>query len=124
MATKSRTSINSGTTMTAGAGDVSGTAVDLSASYGAQLDIKLTNGGTGPTVAAQTQIQVAADYNAGSPTLWTNFGGPLVGSTANSGTASWSVQIPFGPAAIRLVTGSNTGQNVTLDADISIVTAM
>lgn len=119
--TKARTSINSGTTMTAGAGDVNGTGQDLTGSYGAQLDIKLTNGATGPTIAAQVQIQVAADSGG---TLWTNFGGPLVGPTSNNGTASWSIDLPIGVAAVRLVSGSNTGQNVTLDADISKVTAI
>jgi len=47
---------------------------DLSAGYGAQVDIKLTNGATGPTVAAQVQIQVAADTGG---TLFVNFGGLL-----------------------------------------------
>lgn len=119
--TKARTSINSGTTMAAGAANVNGTAVDLTGSYGAQLDIKLTNGATGPTVAAQVQVQVANDAGG---TLWTNFGGALVGPTSNNGTASWSIDIPIGVGAVRLVTGSNTAQDVTLDADISKVTAI
>jgi len=118
---KTRTSINSATTMTAGAGDVNGTAQDLTGSYGAQLDIKLTNGATGPTVGAQVQVQVAADAGG---TLWVNFGGALVGPTSNNGTASWSLDLPIGVAAVRLVSGSNTGQAVTLDADISKVTAI
>ena len=123
-ATKTRTSIWAGQTLTAGAGDTSGSWIDLSAGYGAQIDIKLTNGATGPTVAAQVQVQVAADYNAGAPTLATNFGGALVGLTSNNGVAQFSVEIPLGAAAVRLVAGSNTGQNVTVDADISNVTAI
>ncbi len=123
-ASKTRTSIASGVTMTAGAGNVSTVGPDLSTAYGAQLDIKLTNGGTGPTVAAQVQIQVAADYNSGSPHLWVNFGGPLVGSTTNSAASSWSVELPIGVAAVQIVSGSNTGQNVTLDCDISSVTGI
>jgi hypothetical protein len=123
-ATKSRTSIWSAQTLTAGAGDTSSSWIDLSAGYGALLDIKLTNGATGPTVAAQVQVQVAANYNGGSPTLVTNFGGALVGGVANSGVYYFSVEIPIGAAAIRLVAGSNTGQNVTVDADISHVTAL
>jgi len=123
-ATKARTSIWSSQTLTAGAGDTSGSWIDLSAGYGALVDIKLTNGATGPTVAAQVQVQVAADYNAGAPTLTTNFGGALVGLTSNNGVAQFSVEIPLGVAAARLVAGSNTGQNVTVDADISNVTAI
>jgi hypothetical protein len=123
-ATKARPSIWSSQTLTAGAGDTSGSWIDLSAGYGALVDFKLTNGATGPTVAAQVQVQVASNYNAGSPTLVTNFGGALVGGTANNGVYQFSVEIPIGAAAMRLVAGSNTGQNVTADADVSQVTAL
>ncbi len=119
--TKVRTSINAATVMTAGAANVTGTAVDLTAGYGAQVDIQLTNGATGPTVAAQVQIQTANDV---SGTLFVSFGGPLVGSTTNSAVSSWSVDLPIGVGRVRLVSGANTGQNVTLDADISNVTGI
>ena len=122
--TKSRTSIWSGQTLTVGAGNTNGLWIDLSGSYGAEIDIVLTNGATGPTVAAQVQVQVANDYNAGSPTLVANFGGAFAGGTANSGAYHCSIEIPIGVAAVRLVAGSNTGQNVTVDADISTVTAV
>jgi hypothetical protein len=120
-ATKTRTALHSGTSLTAGAGNVTSTTVDLSASYGAVVDIRLTNGATGPMVAAQVQVQVAADA---AGTLWVNFGGPLVGSTTASAASSWSVEIPIGVAAVRTVSGSNTGQAVTLDADVSSVTGI
>lgn len=123
-ATKARTSIASAVTMTAGAGNVSTVGPDLSTAYGASLDISITNGATGPTVAGQVQIQVAADYNAGSPHLWVNFGGPLVASTTNSGVSSWSIDIPIGVAAVQIVSGGNTAQNCTLNADISAVTGI
>jgi hypothetical protein len=122
--TKSRASIWSAQTLTAAAGNTNSSWIDLSAVYGTQVDIVLTNGGTGPTVAAQVQIQVASDYNAGSPTLVTNYAGALVGLTTNSGVAYFSVEIPIGVEAMRLVAGSNTGQNVTVDADYSKVTAL
>ena len=120
-ASKSRTSIWAAQTLTAGAGNTTSSAVDLSTGYGAQVNIQLTNGATGPTVAAQVQIQVANDV---AGTLFTNFGGPLVGSTANSAVVSWSVDLPIGVNRVRLVAGSNTGQNVTVDSDISNVTAI
>jgi hypothetical protein len=120
-ATKSRTSIWSAQTLTAGAGNTTSSAVDLSTGYGAQLDIKLTNGSTGPTVAAQVQIQVANDT---SGTLYVNYGGALVAGTANNGTYSWSIDLPIGVNRVQLVGGSNTGQNVTVDADISNVTGI
>lgn len=123
-ATKSRTSIWSAQTLTAGAGNTTSSVIDLSASYGAQVNIKLTNGATGPTIAAQVQVYVANDYNAGSPTLLTQFGGAFQGGVTNAGVYYCSIEIPFGVEAIELVAGSNTGQNVTVDADISRVTAV
>lgn len=119
-ATKTRTSIAAAVTMTAAAADVTSSAVTLTTGYGASLDLKLTNGGTGPTVAAQIQIQLSND----NTTYW-NFGGPLIGKTSNSGVSSWAgIRIPIGAQYLKIVTGSNTGQNVTLDADISEVSTI
>lgn len=123
-ASKTRTSIWSAQVLTAGAGNTNGAWIDLSTAYGAFVDMILTNGGTGPTIPAQIQIQVATNYNAGAPTLPTSYGAPLVGVTTNSGVTSFSAEIPIGTAAIRLVAGSNTGQNVQVDADISVVTSI
>ncbi len=117
--TKAVTAMESGLTLTAGAGDDTGAAVTLDDGYGAQIHLKLTNGGTGPTVAAQIQIQASADNSE-----WYNFGGPLVGTTGNSEINSWSVEIPIGVEYVRTVQGSNTGQNVTCDIDLSEVTAV
>lgn len=122
--TKARTSIWSATTLTAGAGNTTSSWVDLSAVYSSTVDIVLTNGATGPTVAAQVQVNVANDYNAGSPTLITNLGSPMVGLTSNNGVAYFSVELPIGVAAVRLVAGSNTAQNVTVDADVGKITAV
>ena len=119
--TKSRTSIWSAQTLTAGAGNTTSSAQNLTAVYESQVDIKITNGSTGPTVPGQCQIQVAADSGG---TLYVNFGGPLVSNTGNSIVTSWSVTIPIGVASLQLVAGSNTAQNVTIDADISTVTAV
>lgn len=123
-ATKARTSLWSAQTLTAGAGNSSSAWVDLSTTYGSLVDIKLTNGGTGPTIPAQVQVVVAADYNGGTPSLQTYFGGAVLGTTANSNISYFSVEIPIGAAALQLIAGSNTGQNVTVDADISSVTAI
>jgi len=124
MATKSLIQIWSGQTLTAGAASTSSSWIDLSSADSAQISIRLTNGATGPTAAAQVQIVVANDYNSGSPHLPCNFGGPIVGGTAASEVDYLSVDLPISVAAVRLVAGSNTGQNVTVDADISIVTAI
>ena len=122
-ATKARTAIWTSQTLTASAGNTTSSPVDLSAGYGAMLNFDLTNGGTGPTVAAQIQVQVANDWNAGSPTLWESLG-TYIGSLTASAIASFSIEIPAGVAAVRLIAGSNTGQNVTANADISNITAL
>lgn len=119
--TKARTSIWSGQTLTAGAGNTSSSVINLTGTFESQINIKLTNGATGPTVPAQVQVVVGNDA---TPTLATNYGGALVGSTTNSAVSYFSVTIPIGVESVQLVAGSNTGQNVTVDADISSVTAI
>lgn len=101
-------------TLTAGAGDTTATAVDITDSDEAAVSIKITNGATGPTVAAQCQIQTSPDNSN-----WYNFGGPLQGGVANSGVYSWSgIRLPPGTCYARTVSGSNAGQNVTIRAEI------
>ena len=118
--TKAVTAIWSSQTLTAAAGDSTSSVVVLDDGYGAALHVKLTNGATGPTVAAQVQVQVSADNSE-----WYDFGFPMVGTTTNSDVSSWGgIEIPMGVEYLRLVAGSNTGQNVTVDADISEVTAL
>jgi len=68
-ATKIRTSIWATQTLTASAGNTTSSWIDLSGGYGAQVNFRLINGSTGPTVPAQVQVQVANNWNAGSPTL-------------------------------------------------------
>lgn len=119
--TKVRTSIWSAQTLTAGAGNTSSSVFGLTSTYGSTVNIKLTNGATGPTIAAQVQVVVGNDS---APTLATNFGGPLIGTVTNSAVSYFSVEIPFAIESVQLVAGSNTGQNVTVDADISSVTGI
>ena len=121
---KSHTSIWSSQTLTAGSGNTNGSWIDLTGAYGASISVAITNGGTGPTVAAQVQIEVANDYNSGSPTLPVNFGGAFVANAAASAVSYVTADIPIGYGAMRLVAGSNTGQNVTISADASVVTAV
>lgn len=123
-ASKTWTSLAASVTLTAGASDTTEGPVDLSTGYGATLNISLTNGATGPTVAAQVQVQVANDYNSGSPHLWVNYGGPLVAGVLNFGVYQWTIELPLPCAAVQIVAGENTDQDVTLDADISVVTGI
>jgi len=117
--TKTNTQIHDGTTLTASAGDTTSAAQDLTGSYASVLNVKLTNGATGPTVPAQVKVQLSEDDSK-----YYDFGAPLVGGVTNAGIYSWSMEIPFGAMYLQLVSGSNTAQDVTLDADISTVTAL
>lgn len=119
--TKTRTSIWSSETFTAGSAHADSSAVDLADGYGAALNVKITNGATAPTVALGLQIQVSNDNSA-----WFDFGGPLMGDTGNSEVVSWGgIQIPIEAKYLKIVNyQTNTGQNVTVDADISEVTAI
>ncbi len=118
--TKVVTAIWSGTTLSASSADTTATVVVLDDGYGASLHIKLTNGSTAPTIAAQLIVEVSADNSERY-----EFGFPFVGNLVNSGVESWGdISIPIGIEYLRLVGGSNTGQDVTVDADISEVTAL
>jgi len=118
-ATKTSTVHQNNVTLTAAAGDTTSTAADISASYGAILTIKLTNGATGPTIAAQVIVEISHDNS-----IFYQLAGPLVGSTANNGVVSWSLRIPVEAKFVRTVSGSNTGQNVTLRSEITEVSAL
>lgn len=117
--TKSQTVIHNDITLTAGAGDTTSTNQDLSSAYSASLRVRLTNGATGPTVPAQTKVQVSEDTTAANfITIAT-----ITGLTSNSGVMERVIQIPSEAKYVRLVSGSNTGQNVTLRAVIDLITA-
>jgi hypothetical protein len=118
--TKVFTAIWNANALTASTADETSGVQTLDAGYGAALHIQFTNGGTGPTIPAQCQIEVSGDN-----TEWYDFGGPLIGTTTSSDVVSWGgIEIPIGVEYLRLVAGSNTGTDVTIDADISEVTAI
>jgi hypothetical protein len=119
-ATKVRTSLASNITLNASTSSYTSSLIPLNTGYGAQLNFTLTNG-TGPTLPAQVQINVANDT---VPTLLANFGGPFVAGTATSTSYQWSVEIPIGVESLQIVAGSNTAQAVTLNCDISQVTGI
>ena len=112
--TTTNNDIESSLTLTAGAGDDTGASTDVRASFGGVAFLKLTNGATGPTVAAQIELQ-----GSGDDTVWYSIGGPLVGTTGNSEVTSWRIEYGIGDMYIRAVAGSNTGQNVSMDFDLT-----
>ncbi|HJU18996.1 MAG TPA: hypothetical protein VJ770_21280 [Stellaceae bacterium] len=125
-AAKSRTSIWSAHSVATGSTQSSPDSsawIDLSTAYGGQLDLRITNGTSAPSVGLQVQIVVAAD---GSHTLPTAFGGAFIGGTTASEVDYLSVEIPIGVNSLQLQAfyASNPTNAVTVDADISVVTSV
>ncbi len=115
---KSPTVVRANVTMTASAGNATSSSVNLTDSRGAVCDIKLTNGATGPTIPAQVQVEVSEDDSN-----YYAFGGPLKGNTDNNGIESWGgIAIPASARHVRFVSGSNTGQDVTMRIGVSEIT--
>ena len=118
--TKANTVIENDVTLTAAAADDVSATQTLTGNYSTLIRVRLTNGATGPTIAAQCKVQIAeADTAALFMTLAT-----LVGGVTNSGVYEWCVQIPDSAEYLRLVGGSNTGQNVTYRAVQEQITAL
>jgi len=118
-ATKVVTVLDNNVTLTAGAGDHTSSIWTLDDGYGGQLNIKNTNGATGPTVAMQTQIWVSGDNSN-----FYKFGGALVATLGNNVVTSWSVPIPIGVKYCKLVSGSNTGQDCVVRCEGTEITAI
>ncbi len=126
---KGRTPLWTAETLTKDAAKISTSWINLSVGYGANIDFKLTNDVTGPTLPAEVQVEFANDYNGGSPTLPVDAGGTLQGGVDNYvagppevGVYSWPVAVDIGVQSIRLTAGGNTDEDVVIDADISNVT--
>ena len=119
--TKSNTAIWSSETFTAGSTHADSSVITVDDAYECALHIKITNGATGPTVALGLKVQVSADNST-----FYDFGGPLIAGTDNNGAYSWGgIVLPIGVEYVKIVPyQDNTGQNVTVDADITEVTAV
>lgn len=124
--TKNARTIVAAGTSNAALGTTRGT-LDLEASYGGFLTVKITNGGTGPTVGCTCNILVAhastvpSAGSAGSDwkTIW-SFGG---GTTAGVITEQ---SLPIDPSimALEVEFTGNTDQAVTVEAYLSELTSV
>lgn len=118
--TKSTVAVAANITMTAGAIDVTSSDLDLSGSYRHYCIVRFTNGATGPTVAPKVVIQVSPDTTSAN---YSNFA-ILSGDTVNSSITPYIVPLPDAAQHARFVSGSNTGQNVTLYISCDKITAI
>ena len=108
------------------AGSTTRGTVDLRTAGGGLLTMKITNGGTGPTVQAVCNVLVAhnsgatptaASAGADWKTLW-SFGG----GTANSGVTEQSIVVDEAVMHLEVEFTGNTGQTVTVEAFLSEIT--
>ena len=118
-ATKVVTVLDDNVTLTAAAGDHTSGVWTLDDGYGGSLYIKVTNGATGPTVAAQAQVWASPDNSN-----WYKFEWPLIATLGNNIITSWSRPIPIGVEYIKVISGSNTVQDCIVRCEGSEVTAI
>lgn len=117
-ATKTLSTIIAAGTSNAGAGTTTGTAVNLTAAYGALITGLITNGGTGPTVQAVAYVEVSGDG-----TNWKQFAVFPGGVIANTVTPI-ICRVPPEVMYARVRVTGNTGQAVTCEAFAQILVAI
>lgn len=111
--------LDNNVTLTASSANHTSGLWSLLTGYGGTLYLKNTNGATGPTVAAQSQVWGSPDNSN-----WYKIGGALITQLGNSVITSWSIPIPIGAKYAKVVSGSNTGQDVVIRAEGVEVTAI
>lgn len=94
----------------AAATPTNGTELDLSTRYGGVLTVKLTNGGTGPTIAINAYVYIGGA--TGEKKLFTK----LPGDSVNSSVNEFAVEIPLGVMFLNITFQDNTAQAVTCEA--------
>lgn len=126
-ATKNPRTVIAAATSNAAGSTTRGT-VDLRTAFGGLLTIKLTNGGTGPTVQAEARVLVA--HNSGAtPTAasagtdWKTIYVVSNGTAANTVT-EWSVAVDQSVMHLEVEVTGNTGQAVTCEAFLSELTSI
>lgn len=117
--TKAVTVLDDNVTLTAAAGDHTSSVWTLDDGHGGMLNIKVTNGATGPTVAATAQVWASPDNSN-----YYKFGGPLGSTLGNDIISSWAIPVPIGVEYLKIISGSNTGQDVVIRCEGSEITAI
>ena len=121
-ATKAARTLIAAATSNAAGATTRGT-VDLRTAFGGLLTIKLTNGGTGPTLQAEARVLVA--HNTGSTPTAAGAGADwktiyVVGNgTAANTVGEWSIPIDQSVMHCEVEITGNTGQAVTCEAFLS-----
>ena len=111
-----------------GAGTTTRGIVDLRTAMGGLLTVKVTNGATGPTVAATVNILVAHNSGSTPPAAGAGADWKTIYSFAHSVTANaigeWPVPIDPGVMHLEVEVTGNTVQAVTCEAFLSEITSV
>jgi len=117
--TKSSAEVLASTSNSAG-GTTTGSWINVTDAYEGTIWIKVTNGGSGPTVGLTARIDRADDGSGTNTYTLTS----ILHDTTNSSVGHYRVRLPEGVGYIRLVASGNTGQAVTVESRIDKVTAL
>lgn len=117
-ATKALSTIIAAATSNAATSTTTGTVVNLTTAYGALVTIKITNGGTGPTVAPNAYIYTSGD-NVNFKLFYT-----MGGDTTLNSVTERAVRIPPEAMYVRVDVKDNTGQAVTCEAFAQVLTGV
>jgi hypothetical protein len=116
-ATKNKRTLLASTSIAA-ATPTDGTEIDLSTKYGGVLTVKLTNGGTGPTVPINAYVYI------GGATTEKKLFAKLLGDSVNSSVNEYAVDIPAGTMFLNITFKDNTAQAVTCEAFLQELTTI
>lgn len=105
----------------AAAGTTTGEWIDLTAAYKASVLVKITNGGTGPTVGCTASIDLSPDNGT---TVYAGAGGAYLAGIVASGVYAAEFSLPEDTMYMRTVFTGNTGQAVTVQADVTKLTGI
>lgn len=103
------------------AGTTTGSWIDLTAAYKASILAKITNGGTGPTVACTASIDLSPDNGT---TVYAGAGGSYQAGVTASTTYAAEFSLPEDTMYARTVFTGNTAQAVTVQADVTKLTGI
>ncbi len=110
-ATKLGSTLIASSTMTAGQANATAS-FNMSTYYGALVTGQIVNGGTGPTVASTVTVNTAYDNST-----WIQFAQMTASATANA-TSPFAFSLPAAAMFVQVTIGGNTGQSVTVLADV------
>jgi len=123
--TKTARTLVTSVSKAAASADIFGT-IDLEATYGGTLTLKITNGATGPTVQCTANVLIA--HNATLPAAavagadWKTMYS-IGGGLTNNGVTEIAVPIDASVMNLEVQFTGNTGQAVTVEALFSELTS-